>query len=76
MDVMALGQVFSNYFGFSCQFSVYQLLHFSHIIRGWYSEPFMAKRLSFHPILKVKQMEGRSIAQAVSRWLPTAAARI
>jgi hypothetical protein len=27
VDKMALGQVFSKYFGFSCQFSFHQLLH-------------------------------------------------
>jgi hypothetical protein len=54
MDKVALGQVSSNSFRFSCQFLVNHLLHFSHIIRGWYSGPFMAKGLSPTPILKIK----------------------
>jgi hypothetical protein len=27
VDKVALGQIFSEYFGFSCQSSVYQILH-------------------------------------------------
>jgi hypothetical protein len=30
VDKVALGQVFSEYFGFSCQFSFHQLLHNHH----------------------------------------------
>jgi hypothetical protein len=30
VDKVALGQVFSKYFGFPCQFSVHQLLHNHH----------------------------------------------
>jgi hypothetical protein len=30
VDKMALGQVFSEYFGFPCQFSFHRLLHIHH----------------------------------------------
>jgi hypothetical protein len=30
LDKVALGQVFSKYFGFPCQFSFHQLLHIHH----------------------------------------------
>jgi hypothetical protein len=30
MDKVALGQVFSEYFGFPCQFSFHRLLHIDH----------------------------------------------
>jgi hypothetical protein len=32
----ALGQFFSEYFGFLCQFSFHQLLHFHHVIDAIY----------------------------------------
>jgi hypothetical protein len=31
VDKVALGQVFSKYFGFPCQFSFHQLLHIHHL---------------------------------------------
>jgi hypothetical protein len=49
VDKMGLGQVFSQYFGFPCQFSSHQLLHNHHhhhhhhlIIRGCYNKPIVA----------------------------------
>jgi hypothetical protein len=43
VEKVALGQVFSQYFGFPCQFSFRQLLH-NHlsIIWGWYNRPGVA----------------------------------
>jgi hypothetical protein len=45
VDKMALGQVFSEYFGFPCQFSFHQLLH-NHITLiyhlGLYNRPEVA----------------------------------
>jgi hypothetical protein len=43
VDKMALGQVFSEYFGFPCQSSFHQLLH-NHLIYhlGLYSRPEVA----------------------------------
>jgi hypothetical protein len=37
VDKVAMGQVFSEYFGFPCQFALHQLLHTHRAIRGWYS---------------------------------------
>jgi hypothetical protein len=34
VDKMELGQVFSEYFSFPCQFSVHQLLHADHLSFG------------------------------------------
>jgi hypothetical protein len=34
VDKVTLGHVFSEYFGFPCQFSFQQILHTSSIIRG------------------------------------------
>jgi hypothetical protein len=31
VDKVALGQVFSEYFGFPCQFSFHQMLHTDHL---------------------------------------------
>jgi hypothetical protein len=50
VDKVALGQVFSEYFGFPCPSSFHQLLHNHHHLSS-------------------------GAAQAVSRWLPTAAVR-
>jgi hypothetical protein len=42
VDKVALGQVFSEHFGFHCQSSFHQLLH-SHLSSGgWYSRPIVA----------------------------------
>jgi hypothetical protein len=51
VDIVALGQVFSEYFGFPCQSS-------SSIIRGWYIRPTVAdvpNRLSLTPPRKTKK---------------------
>jgi hypothetical protein len=44
VDKVALGQVFSEYFGFPCQSPFHQFLHKSPspIIRGWYNRPVVA----------------------------------
>jgi hypothetical protein len=44
VDKVALGQVFSEYFGFPCQSSFHQLLHNHHhlIIWGLYNRPEVA----------------------------------
>jgi hypothetical protein len=44
VDKVALGQVFSEYFGFPCQFSFHQLLHNHHHLSsgGWYNRPTVA----------------------------------
>jgi hypothetical protein len=45
VDKMVLGQVFSEYFGFPCQFLLHQFLHNHHhprMIWGWYSSPVVA----------------------------------
>jgi hypothetical protein len=34
VDKVALGQVFSEYFGFPCQFSFHRLLHTHHLSSG------------------------------------------
>jgi hypothetical protein len=34
MDKVAMGQVFSQYFGFPCQFSFHLLLHINHLPSG------------------------------------------
>jgi hypothetical protein len=34
VDKVALGQVFSEYFGFPCQFSFHRLLHIHHVSSG------------------------------------------
>jgi hypothetical protein len=34
VDKVALGQVFSEYFGFPCQFSFHRLLHIHHLSSG------------------------------------------
>jgi hypothetical protein len=34
VDNVALGQVFSEYFGFPCQFSFHRLLHTHHLLSG------------------------------------------
>jgi hypothetical protein len=34
VDKVALGQVFSEYFGFPCQFSFHRLLHIHHLSFG------------------------------------------
>jgi hypothetical protein len=34
VDRVALGQVFSEYFGFPCQFSFHQLLHIHYLLSG------------------------------------------
>jgi hypothetical protein len=34
VDKVALGQVFSEYFGFPCQFSFHRLLHSDHVSSG------------------------------------------
>jgi hypothetical protein len=34
VDKVALGQVFSEYFGFPCQFSFHRLLHTHHLLPG------------------------------------------
>jgi hypothetical protein len=34
VDKVALGQVFSKYFGFPCQFSFHRLLHTNHLSSG------------------------------------------
>jgi hypothetical protein len=40
------GHIFSEYFGFPCQFSFHRLLHIhqSFIIRGWYNRPNSGRR--------------------------------
>jgi hypothetical protein len=38
VDRAALGQVFSEYFGFSCESSFHQFLH-HHNTRGWHNRP-------------------------------------
>jgi hypothetical protein len=44
VDIVALGKVFSEYFGFPCQFSFHQLLQksSSSIIWGLYNRPEVA----------------------------------
>jgi hypothetical protein len=44
MDNVALGQVFSEYFGFSRQFSSLQMLPYSSIVRGYYIRPISGRR--------------------------------
>jgi hypothetical protein len=39
VDKVALGQVFSEYFGFPRQFEFHRLLHHHHVIWGWYNRP-------------------------------------
>jgi hypothetical protein len=43
VDEVALGQVFSECLGFSCQFSFHQMLH-TDLIRGWYNRPISGQR--------------------------------
>jgi hypothetical protein len=46
VDKVALGQVFSEYFGFPCQSSFHQFLHNHHhlsITWGWYNRPVVAE---------------------------------
>jgi hypothetical protein len=43
VDKVALGNVFSKYFGFPFQSSFHQLLHnHHHVIWGWYNRPIVA----------------------------------
>jgi hypothetical protein len=41
-EKVAMGQVFSKYFDFPCQFSFHQMLHFFHLFRGWSTRIFTA----------------------------------
>jgi hypothetical protein len=56
VDKVALGQVFSEYFGFPCQSSFHQFHHKSpsSIIWGWYNRPVVAavpRGLSLTPLI-------------------------
>jgi hypothetical protein len=60
VDKVALGQVFSEYFGFPCQSSFHQLLHNHHhlVIWGWYSRQVVAavpSGLSLTPLRIIKK---------------------
>jgi hypothetical protein len=84
VDKVALGKVFSEYFGFPCQSSFHQFLHNHHHL----SVAGTIGRSTQNPTAQIKKKNlfvnsfpsngytGRAIAQAVSRRLPTAAARV
>jgi hypothetical protein len=62
VEKVALGQVFSEYFGFPCQFSFHRLLHIHHhsspIIRGGYNRPISGRRAKWtqsHPTPRKKK---------------------
>jgi hypothetical protein len=66
VDKVALGQVFSEYFGLPCQFSFRRLLQSpSSIIWGWYNRPISDRRTKWtqshpHPKkLKEKKILGQ-----------------
>jgi hypothetical protein len=52
VDKVALGQIFSEYFGFTCQSSFRQFLHNHHL--GWYNRPVVAAvpKVLFHNGIK------------------------
>jgi hypothetical protein len=55
VDKVALGQVFSEYFGFLCQSSFYQFLFTITItyLRGWYNRPVSDRSTqSLTPLIK------------------------
>jgi hypothetical protein len=47
VDKVALGQVFSEFFGFSCQFSFHRLLHTHHLSSG--AGTYQVDSVSPHP---------------------------
>jgi hypothetical protein len=49
---VALGQVFSQYFIIPWQLSFQDMLHFFHLLSGWYSGPFTVLRYSLSPHTK------------------------
>jgi hypothetical protein len=49
VDKVVLGQVFSQYFGFSCQFSFHRLLHIHHHHPGLVKETFVAYYMCREP---------------------------
>jgi hypothetical protein len=60
VDKVALVQVFSEYFGFPCQFSFYEVpiatYSSSSIIRGWYNKPVSGRRTKWtrsHPTPRI-----------------------
>jgi hypothetical protein len=65
---MALGQVFSEYFGFPWQFSFHRLLHIHHLSSGWYDRRISGRRTKWtqsHPTprnLKKLKSKRRSAA--------------
>jgi hypothetical protein len=65
VDKAALGQVFSECFGFSCQ-AFHRLLHTLHhpsssiIIRGWYDRPVVASvMVDSVPLQTKREMNGQ-----------------
>jgi hypothetical protein len=66
VDKVALGQVFSEYFGFPCQSTFHRLLQStSSIIWGWYNRPKSGrstKWTQYHPMKK--KIVGNSHFQA------------
>jgi hypothetical protein len=66
VDKVALGQVFSDYFGFPCQSSFHQFLHNHHHLssgRGWYNRPVSGRRTQ-SPTPQIKKKSPRTQIQS------------
>jgi hypothetical protein len=60
VDKAALGQVFSEYFGFPCQSSFHQFFSIIIITRGWHNRPIGGRsaewtQLDSNPTIRIKK---------------------
>jgi hypothetical protein len=73
VDKVALGQVSSEYSGFSCQFSFHRLLHIQNHLSSGYNRPISGRRSKWtHPYLHPKKLKTKllyEIVQAVGHVL-------
>jgi hypothetical protein len=79
VDKVALGQVFSEYFSFPCQFSVHRLLHTHHLPSGADSIAQLVADVQSGPSLTPPQEGKKTISESkcvASTFDPTAASSL
>jgi hypothetical protein len=60
VNKVALEPVFSEYFGFPCQFAFYRLLHIHHLSSGAGTIGHSTKETQSHPMRKIEENTGYS----------------
>jgi hypothetical protein len=70
VDKVALGQVFSEYFGFLCQFSFHQLLHTHHLSsRAGNNRPAGGQRTKWTVLPPPQETKGKKLNDSPILWI-------